>query len=91
MIEYLCSLLFPHFLYSYLNNFGTKFVIFSLQNPVEKIFSVIWLIFQPILFGLIGTEINLKVLDQDTVIYGISVLIVGLIVSLYELILLNIH
>ena len=36
------------------------------------------MIFQPILFGLIGTEIRVNDLDPNTVSLGIGVLIIGL-------------
>ena len=36
------------------------------------------MIFQPILFGLIGTEIQVSELDQNTVSLGIAVLVIGL-------------
>ncbi|XP_049949549.1 sodium/hydrogen exchanger 9B2-like [Schistocerca serialis cubense] len=49
-------------------------------NPVSSIFSVIWEIFQPILFGLIGTEILISQLDGATVLRGMGVLFVGLLV-----------
>ena len=38
----------------------------------------LWFIFQPILFGLIGTEIQIDRLDPQTVGLGIAVLITGL-------------
>jgi NhaP-type Na+/H+ or K+/H+ antiporter len=55
------------------------------QKPVEQIYSQLWLIFQPILFGLIGTEILISELDKSTVILGLCVLLCGLIVSVIDL------
>nr|CAD7194577.1 unnamed protein product [Timema douglasi] len=54
--------------------------IFLLQNPVEDTFSTFWKVFQPILFGLIGTEIDFNRLDSQTIALGLGVLFVGLTV-----------
>nr|CAD7260471.1 unnamed protein product [Timema shepardi] len=54
--------------------------IFLLQNPVEDTFSTFWKVFQPILFGLIGTEIDFNQLDSQTIALGLGVLFVGLTV-----------
>ncbi|PSN35039.1 Sodium/hydrogen exchanger 9B2 [Blattella germanica] len=48
------------------------------NNPVGACFSVFWTIFQPILFGLIGTEIDLYFLDLRTVGLGAGCLAVSL-------------
>jgi hypothetical protein len=39
-------------------------------------------VFQPVLFGLIGTEIDLSQLEGNTILYGLCVLAVGLMVSI---------
>jgi hypothetical protein len=39
-------------------------------------------VFQPVLFGLIGTEIDLSQLEENTILYGLCVLAVGLTVSI---------
>jgi NhaP-type Na+/H+ or K+/H+ antiporter len=49
---------------------------------VADIYSMIWKVFQPVLFGLIGTEIDLSQLNANTVLYGLCVLAVGLTVSM---------
>ncbi|XP_069698459.1 sodium/hydrogen exchanger 9B2-like [Periplaneta americana] len=54
----------------------------STFNPVADIYSVVWKVFQPVLFGLIGTEIDLSQLQADTVLYGLCVLAVGLVFRL---------
>ncbi|KAF4525946.1 hypothetical protein B566_EDAN000737 [Ephemera danica] len=46
--------------------------------PVEETFSQLWLLFQPVLFGLIGTEIVISELDRSTVVLGLCVLLCGL-------------
>ncbi|KAK7870450.1 hypothetical protein R5R35_000732 [Gryllus longicercus] len=52
------------------------------NNPVESVFTSMWQIFQPVLFGLIGTAINLSTLEGHAVIYGIATLCVGLSIRL---------
>ena len=37
------------------------------ENTVTKTLADFWVIFQPILFGLIGTEIQVSELDPNTV------------------------
>jgi Kef-type K+ transport system membrane component KefB len=49
---------------------------------VADVYSVMWKMFQPVLFGLIGTEIDLSQLEADTILYGLCVLAVGLVVSI---------
>ena len=44
---------------------------------------MLWFFFQPLLFGLIGTEINLDSLDQKVVGLGILCLVIGVSVSSY--------
>lgn len=37
------------------------------QNPVEGVTGVLWMIFQPLLFGLIGAQVNIASLEPETV------------------------
>ena len=46
--------------------------------PVSAIYSVLWDIFQPLLFGLIGAEIDISRIDGKTIGLGIAVLMIGL-------------
>jgi len=48
------------------------------DNPVSDVLAALWLVFQPLLFALIGTEIKLAALEGDTVGWGILVLVCGL-------------
>ncbi|XP_029652209.1 sodium/hydrogen exchanger 9B2-like [Octopus sinensis] len=41
--------------------------------------AVLWLIFQPLLFGLIGAEVEMDELNMKTIGYGIATLCVGLL------------
>ncbi len=49
---------------------------------VSKIFAVLWEIFQPLLFGLIGAEIDIMKIDGKTIGYGIAVLAIGLVLRM---------
>jgi hypothetical protein len=51
------------------------------QNPVATAFAIFWMIFEPILFGLTGTQIKFDELDRDTVGIGMACLLTGIIVS----------
>ncbi|KAK0055993.1 mitochondrial sodium/hydrogen exchanger 9B2 [Biomphalaria pfeifferi] len=48
------------------------------KNPVENVIDVVWMIFQPFLFGLIGSEVDIFKLDLDVIGLGIAVLAIGL-------------
>jgi len=48
------------------------------ENTVTKTLADFWVIFQPILFGLIGTEIQVSELDPNTVGLGIAVLVISI-------------
>ncbi|XP_013384872.1 uncharacterized protein LOC106154881 [Lingula anatina] len=50
------------------------------SNPVAKSIGKMWLIFQPLLFGLIGAEIDITKLNGGTVGIGMGVLGIGLAV-----------
>uniref|UniRef100_A0A2C9LYR2 Cation/H+ exchanger transmembrane domain-containing protein n=1 Tax=Biomphalaria glabrata TaxID=6526 RepID=A0A2C9LYR2_BIOGL len=51
----------------------------SSKNPVEEVLGVLWMIFQPFLFGLIGSEVDVMKLDYDVIGLGIAVLVIGLV------------
>lgn len=38
-----------------------------MQNPVEDVMGVLWMIFQPLLFGLIAAEVKVNKLSAETV------------------------
>ncbi|KAL8579403.1 hypothetical protein ACOMHN_026768 [Nucella lapillus] len=48
------------------------------MNPVEGVVGVLWMIFQPLLFGLIGAAVDVSKLEAKTVGMGIAVLGIGL-------------
>ena len=52
------------------------------DNPVTDALANIWLVFQPLLFGLIGTELQVEALDAETVAWGLIVITGGLMIRL---------
>jgi surface polysaccharide O-acyltransferase-like enzyme len=58
---------------------------FVFQNPVATAFEIFWMIFEPILFGLTGTQIKINELDRWTVSIGIACLLAGIVVSIIAL------
>ncbi|XP_076802176.1 sodium/hydrogen exchanger 9B2-like [Clavelina lepadiformis] len=47
--------------------------------PVSNNMGVLWKIFEPIMFGLIGAEINIESMDADIIGLGLAVLFIGLL------------
>jgi len=66
----------------FLFSFLTIRMVNVFQNPVATAFEIFWMIFEPILFGLTGTQIKFNELDRDTVGIGMACLITAIIVSL---------
>ncbi|XP_046401429.1 sodium/hydrogen exchanger 9B2-like isoform X2 [Ischnura elegans] len=60
------------------------------DNPVATAFEVFWIIFEPILFGLTGTEIKLDELEPRLVSIGLSILIVGVVIRILCTIIISI-
>ena len=52
------------------------------HNPVSKIFTKMWIILEPIIFALIGTEIQIDKIDPKTMGYGILVLVLALVIRM---------
>jgi len=52
------------------------------NNPVTQALAAAWVVLQPLLFGLIGTEIQVAALDGGTVGWGVVVLCCGLMVRM---------
>jgi NhaP-type Na+/H+ or K+/H+ antiporter len=50
------------------------------DNPVASAFEIFWMIFEPILFGLAGSQIKFNELDHDTVGIGMACLITGIVI-----------
>ena len=51
------------------------------QHAVADNFRLLWKVFEPILFGLIGTEIDISVLDQKVVGFAVLSLAIAMLVS----------
>ena len=52
------------------------------HNPVSKTFRKMWIILEPVIFALIGTEIQIDKIDPKTLGYGIVVLVLALILRM---------
>ncbi|XP_063445176.1 sodium/hydrogen exchanger 9B2-like isoform X2 [Mytilus trossulus] len=52
------------------------------QDPIKDIVAILWMLFQPILFGLIGAEVQISKIDGQTVGLGIATLSIGMVVRL---------
>nr|CAD7194103.1 unnamed protein product [Timema douglasi] len=52
------------------------------DNPVATAFEIFWMIFEPILFGLTGTQIKIWELDSRTVYICLACLISGILIRL---------
>ena len=42
-------------------------IVLSFQNPIEEVVGVLWMIFQPLLFGLIAAAVQIDRLTPETV------------------------
>ncbi|XP_018312857.1 mitochondrial sodium/hydrogen exchanger 9B2 [Mycetomoellerius zeteki] len=60
------------------------------DNPVATSFEIFWMIFEPILFGVTGTQIKISALEGKTVYLGISCLVTGIIIRIGITVLLGI-
>ena len=52
------------------------------HNPVSNIFTKMWIILEPVIFALIGTEIQIDKIDPATLGYGILVLVGALLIRM---------
>ncbi|XP_054267845.1 sodium/hydrogen exchanger 9B2-like isoform X1 [Macrosteles quadrilineatus] len=53
------------------------------SNPVENIFSGIWQVMQPVLFALIGAEIDLTLLQPEILTWGLIVIAAALVMRVF--------
>jgi NhaP-type Na+/H+ or K+/H+ antiporter len=60
------------------------------QNPAATSFEIFWMIFEPILFGVTGTQIRIAELDGSTVYLGIGCLLAGIIIRILATVLVGI-
>ncbi|XP_072051345.1 sodium/hydrogen exchanger 9B2-like [Amphiura filiformis] len=47
------------------------------KEPVKKLVGIVWIFFEPILFGLIGAEVTLEYLNPSLIGFGILIIGVG--------------
>nr|XP_014102702.1 sodium/hydrogen exchanger 9B1 isoform X1 [Bactrocera oleae]XP_036226455.1 sodium/hydrogen exchanger 9B1 isoform X1 [Bactrocera oleae] len=52
------------------------------DNPVGTAFEIIWMIFEPILFGITGATIKINELDGDVVYLGVTCIVVSSIIRI---------
>lgn len=52
-----------------------------LKNPVADVYDEIWILLEPLLFGLIGTDIVFDKIDKSAILNALAVLAFGLFVS----------
>merc|ERR1712126_368592 len=52
------------------------------HNPVTKTFQRMWIILQPVIFALIGTEIQIHKINLETLGYSILVLFIALVIRM---------
>lgn len=53
----------------------------TVQTQVVDVFSVVWKVLEPMLYAFIGAEIDVTVLDLDTVLWGVALILGALVVS----------
>lgn len=61
------------------------------DNPVATSFEIFWMIFEPILFGITGTQIKISELKGQTVYLGIGCLLAGIVIRIVVTILVGIR
>lgn len=60
------------------------------DNPAATAFEIFWMIFEPILFGVTGTQIKINELNPEIVTYSLAILIVGVFIRIVLTILMGI-
>lgn len=64
------------------SNYGWQKQGWDNQHPVRMNFLLLWRFFEPISFGLIGIEIDVKTIDYKMVLYGAVCVVVPLLVRI---------
>ncbi|XP_031632102.1 sodium/hydrogen exchanger 9B2 [Contarinia nasturtii] len=52
------------------------------DNPVGTAFEILWMFFEPALFGVTGASVKIDALDKDVVTQGVSILVVCAIIRI---------
>ncbi|XP_022785420.1 sodium/hydrogen exchanger 9B2-like [Stylophora pistillata] len=53
------------------------------KAPVAKVMSLVWQMFEPLLFGLVGAEVSVEYMNSKVVGMGIASLVVSLVIRLF--------
>lgn len=59
------------------------------DNPVGTAFEILWMFFEPALFGVTGASVKIYELDEHYVITGVSILVVCGIVRICATVLIS--
>lgn len=60
------------------------------DNPAATAFEIFWMIFEPILFGITGTQVKFSELDSNVVYVGTGILIGALLIRMLVTVLVSI-
>ncbi|CAG0904048.1 unnamed protein product [Darwinula stevensoni] len=64
---------------AFVASYGWRRQGYKQDNPVSLNFNFLWFIFQPLLFGLVGAELDFLKIKLTTVRYGLIVIFIGLL------------
>jgi len=68
------------------NGFVNCSVVVAVSHTIQMTVSLyvghMWTVFQPLLFGLIGAEVSLSLIQAETVGLGLAVLAIGLVLRI---------
>lgn len=56
--------------------------ILKFQNPVATSFEIFWMLFEPILFSLTGTQIRINEIDSFIFKFAVAMIIFASVVSI---------
>lgn len=60
------------------------------ENPAATAFEIFWVVFQPILFGITGAQINISELEGSVVGIGVGILFVGIVIRILSTVVVGI-
>lgn len=78
------------FIFPKITEYKINYYFICFQNPVAISFEIFWMIFEPILFGVTGTQIKIDELEGETVYLSIGCLLVGIILRMIGTILVGV-
>ena len=65
-----------------LGSINNVIVSHCIQMVVSVCIGHLWTVFQPLLFGLIGAEVSLSLIQLETVGHGLAVMCIGLLLRI---------